>query len=453
MPIENGVAPSLRFVARRGADSVSRTIPLRRAGATAAVPQDPTIMEGPVRSWERWVRMRRLPSDTADSATQWRPIYSRWRPGGEVALPLPQGMRLRAEVRTNHSIGLAIAPGMRVWIPAVDADSGAPARAPLLRAGAPLMREQSDGLLLSIPLPERLPTTVELSGERLLWTVYGAEWATRPDPRDGNGKPVRRMVPRDSSSGRLVVDLGLSELPLGWRTEWHGGMIHLRVRRVPVPSTSLRGLVVVLDAGHPPHGTIGPSGLEEDSVTLAVARAAAAQLKARGATVILTRSTPAAVSLEARAVVAEQTDAHLFISIHVNAPGPGRPPGAVYGTQTFWTNPNGRALARLLLNEVSKSMAQPAIGSYQTEFAVLRPAWTTAVLVEGTGIVIPEREAFLRTQAGVEAYAAGIVNAVARWHRSAAVRTLPASRPRQPPPLGGAADGRRSPAGRPMEPS
>ncbi len=175
---------------------------------------------------------------------------------------------------------------------------------------------------------------------------------------------------------------------------------------------------------------IGPSGLMEDSVTLAVARVAAKELQARGATVTLTRDTPGPFSLEARAVIAEQSPAQLFVSLHLNAPGPGRPPSAVYGTQTYWMNPNGRTLAQALLVEVAAAMGHPAIGSYQGEYAVLRPAWMTAALVEGSGIVIPEREAFLRTPEGVAAYARGIVNGIVRWQRAPAARGLPAARAR-----------------------
>ena len=425
-----GRSPSLRFVSHRGNDSVVRTILLRRGTPNSSADEGTPVSEGTVREWGRWVTMRRLLSDTADRATQLRPIYSRWRPGGEVAIPIPQGVRLFANARTNRSIRLRLASDEQVWVPLADADTTARARPMLLRAGPPQLRSDSTEMLISLALPERLPSTVELSGDRLLWTVYGAEWTTRPASRDGDSAPIRRIVPRHAAPGRVVVDVGLVSLPLGWRTEWREGALHLRVRRAPLPSKSLHGLVVALDPGHPPDGTTGPSGLSEDSVTLAVALVAADKLRQRGATVILTRTSGRPLSLEARAVVAEQSRAHLFISLHLNAPGPGRPPSAVYGTQTYWMNANGSALARLLLVEVSKAMGQPAIGMYQGEFAVLRPAWTAAALVEGSGIVIPEREAFLRTQAGVDAYAQGVVNGIVRWNRAADARALPVSRRR-----------------------
>ncbi len=431
VPAPPGTNPALLFVARRGSERVTRTIPLSRAGATSITPATPrTEAEGGVRPWSRWVTMRRLPSDTADSATQWRPIYTRSRPGGEVVLGIAQGIRVHADARTDRSYRLQLAPHEHVWVPSVDADTLARGHTEPLFAGALHVTADSTETLLSIALPERLPSTVELTGDRLHWTIFGASWKDAPPAMNGEGTTIRRIVPRDTAPGRTVVDLGLVAMPLGWRTEWRGGALQLRVRHRTPTSRTLEGLRVTLDPGHPPDGTIGPSGLMEDSVTLAVARVAARELEARGAAVSLTRQTSAPLSLEARAVIAEQSPVQLFISLHLNAPGPGRPPTAVFGTQTYWMNPNGRALAHALLVEVAAALGHPAIGSYQGEYAVLRPAWATAALVEGSGIVLPEREAFLRTPEGVAAYANGIVNGIEKWQRATAARALPASRAR-----------------------
>ena len=431
LAVPEGARPEMRFVARLAGDTASRTIALERPGRASAAPANAREgLEGAVRPWGRWVTMRRLPSDTADSATQWRPIYARSRPGGEVVLGIPQGIRLFADARTDRALRLQLAPHEHVWIPAVDAETSAIGRVATVQVGRLRVSNSSDELLLSVSMPERLPSTVELTGDRLHWTIFGAEWTQLPPAIAGDGTTVRRIVPRDSAPGRVVVDLGLVGMPLGWRTEWEDGALRLRLRRRTPPSRSLEGMRITLDPGHPPDGTVGPSGLVEDSVTLAVARVAAEQLRALGASVALTRASAAPLSLEARAVIAEQAPAQLFVSLHLNAPGPGRPPAAVYGTQTYWMNPNGRALAHALLVDVAAAMGHPAIGSYQGEFAVLRPAWATAALVEGSGIVIPEREAFLRTPDGVAAYARGVVNGIVRWQRQSASRALPVARAR-----------------------
>ena len=423
LPLPAGL-PALRFVARRGADSVAAVITLSRASHvsdTAATNDDR------VRRWSHSVTMRRLPSDTADSATQWRPVYSRWRPSGEVAIPLPIGMRMLADARTDRSIRLRLTGDARVWIPSEDADTSATPRVGDVTAGSPTIRLDSSGIAIRVSLSARLPTTVEIQGDQLYWTIYGVRTGVAPPVSVVNRGSIRTVAMRDTAPERMVIQVGLASMPLGWRTEWRAGALTLRIRNAPAPSASLRDLVVAVDAGHPPEGTVGPSRLSEDSVTLAVALATARKLRTLGVTVIMTRRDATPVSLEARALVAEQSAAHLFISLHLNAPALGRPPEAVNGTQVFFYNPNGRILAQTLLQDVAAALKQKRLAASQREYAVLRPAWTTSVLVEGAGIVLPEREAYFRTDAGIDAYAHGIVNGIVRWHRETVARQVTAS--------------------------
>lgn len=78
---------------------------------------------------------------------------------------------------------------------------------------------------------------------------------------------------------------------------------------------------VVIDAGHggKDPGAIGRSGLREKDVVLDVARRLANILKSSGVEVVMTRSSDRYIELEARADVANNTEADLFISIHANA--------------------------------------------------------------------------------------------------------------------------------------
>ncbi len=417
---------SLVFVARRGSDSVRHVVQLAKvaggeAKSSAAIG---------VRPLTTWVRMQRLPSDTADSATQARPIYTRWRPDGQVALGLMQGMRVHADAETDDALRLDISKDVSVWVPRVDA-LPAPARARTLRAGRLTINPDVDsGVVLRIPLSEPVPTSVELSGDRLIWTIHGAEWATPPAPADVHSSMVRRVVPQTARGGRVVVDLGLSAMPIGWRSEWTNGELRLRVRRPHAVGESLKGMRILLDPGHPPDGSMGAAGLAEDSVTLAVALAAERQLRSLGADVALTRRDSKRLSLEARAATIEQRSPEVFVSIHANSPGPGRPPIAVDRTFVYWMDPHAIQLARNVAENVAESLGQPLYGQSQGEYAVLRSSWATSVLVEGFGLVLPEREAFMRSGDGVEAYATGIVKGIQKWSRSPRSRALPPIGPR-----------------------
>ncbi|MEN6561741.1 MAG: N-acetylmuramoyl-L-alanine amidase [Acidobacteriota bacterium] len=78
---------------------------------------------------------------------------------------------------------------------------------------------------------------------------------------------------------------------------------------------------VVIDPGHGGHdpGTIGKGGLQEKEGNLAIALALRKLLQGAGIEVVLTRESDIDLGLEARAVIANEKRADLFISIHGNA--------------------------------------------------------------------------------------------------------------------------------------
>ncbi len=98
-------------------------------------------------------------------------------------------------------------------------------------------------------------------------------------------------------------------------------------RGAPPPPSRPRDLVpvIVVDAGHggPDRGMSGPIGAShkvyEADITLAVARRVRDLLQARGAKVIMTRTTDTLIALADRGRIANRAAADVFVSIHVNA--------------------------------------------------------------------------------------------------------------------------------------
>jgi N-acetylmuramoyl-L-alanine amidase len=350
-----------------------------------------------------------------DSATQGRPIFSRWSPGGRIAIPLKQGMRAFADARWREEIRLELAPGVLVWIAAADADTLVASRPKVLAGSALMLADDSLESDVSIAIAEEAATQVDFMPGSLTWTLYGVSLAGRQTAAPGPAGIVSNATVVDRGPGRTTIQVDLSDEALGWKVEWRHGRQVLRIRKRSAVRAGLGSALIGLDAGHPPLGTIGADGLVEDSMTLAVALAAAERLRALGAHPVLIRSTPGPMSLDERLVAAERAGVDLFVSIHGNSPGPGRPPWAVDGTLVYWLQPNGYTLGRALLDEVSSALGQHRIGLVREDLAVLRATWYPAVLVEGVGLIMPNREAALRTPAGVAAYADGIVAGVVRW--------------------------------------
>ena len=93
---------------------------------------------------------------------------------------------------------------------------------------------------------------------------------------------------------------------------------------------------VIIDAGHGGHdtGAIGPTGIREKDVALAISLQVAKKLTAAGLEVILTRDDDTFVRLEDRAKFANKNRGDLFISIHCNA-GPNK---KMRGIETYTLN-------------------------------------------------------------------------------------------------------------------
>ncbi len=94
---------------------------------------------------------------------------------------------------------------------------------------------------------------------------------------------------------------------------------------------------VVIDAGHGghDHGAVGPKGVREADVNLAIAKRLGTELaQTHGLEVVYTRTTDDFISLPRRSEIANEQRADLFISVHANAHRNKR----VHGVETYYLN-------------------------------------------------------------------------------------------------------------------
>lgn len=118
----------------------------------------------------------------------------------------------------------------------------------------------------------------------------------------------------------------------------------------PPPATSF---TVVIDPGHGGGDTgttfgAGASKVMEKNVTLALARRTAAELKAKGITVYLTRDHDEELPLAARTAFANRVHADLFLSIHLNSTSDGTGTSGAEGVETYILNNATDASSRRL---------------------------------------------------------------------------------------------------------
>jgi N-acetylmuramoyl-L-alanine amidase len=103
---------------------------------------------------------------------------------------------------------------------------------------------------------------------------------------------------------------------------------------------------VIVDAGHGGHdtGAIGPRGVREKDVTLAIARRLARRLQEQGFEVSMTRDDDRYLRLEERTAIANVRKGDLFVSVHANA----HPRRDRRGVETYFLNVTDDRYARRL---------------------------------------------------------------------------------------------------------
>lgn len=271
-----------------------------------------------------------------------------------------------------------------------------------------------------IPVGDRPPFQVQPIDDGLELTLYGTTANTDIVNYASGDSLVRHVAWEQVTRDRARLVVRLARPAYGWLVFQRGGSMVLRVRRPPAvnPRRPLAGLTIAVDPGHPPVGATGPTGLYEGEAVLAIGQRLRALLEARGATVVMTRTTMDPVPLGERPVIARRANAHAFVSIHLNALPDGVNPYAAQGTGTYYFNVPSAALARTVQAGMVRRMGLRDLGTYYDNLAVVRPTWMPSVLCEGAFIMIPEQEAALRTPEFQERYARGIADGLEAYFRA-----------------------------------
>ncbi len=162
----------------------------------------------------------------------------------------------------------------------------------------------------------------------------------------------------------------------------------------------LKGKRIVLDPGHGGEatGAIGPTGLKEKDVNLAVARILAELLRAAGATVFMTRDDDYDVPLADRVKFALEKKADAFVSIHHNANA--RRDATVNRTEVycvFEMDSPSFDLGHLLYSTFQKYLGLPIVPPLPARYRVLKGNVPVSVLGEASYITNPEEEKRLAT--------------------------------------------------------
>jgi len=400
------------LVAYTLSDTARLRYPVRtRAGIGPRPPETPevTSFSPPVAATLRDDSLARTVSDTDNT------IIGRPSPTGDYKWFLFPGTHVRLLEYRNDMAHVRLDASQDIWVDRRDVKSlkTRRLRAPLHVASATMSASSASvDLVLRVASP---PPYVVEEGERdITLTLYN----TRPSASLHTiADSLLVSATQKKESTRTVYHFALSRPVYGYEALYEHGRLKLRIRRPPVvdPAEPLRGMTIVIDPGHPPIGATGPTGLWEPVPTLAVGLRVRELLEARGANVVMTRTTAAPVALEARPIIARRANADAFVSIHLNADADGQNPFLDNGTGTYYFHPQSRLFAGILQDALVSQLGLRSRGVFYQNLAVCRSTWFPAVLAEGLFIIMPDQEAAIRTPQYQEAYARGVVDGLEKF--------------------------------------
>jgi N-acetylmuramoyl-L-alanine amidase len=349
--------------------------------------------------------------DTASKGNTDSLTVGRSRPGATYHWFFPTGTRTVISGRLGDDLRVRLSRNQEAWVPVADAlplPAGTPTT--LGTVSSITLTPSTDRLTLRIPMSQRVPFRVEEAENQLVLRLYNAvsdiNW-TRYGTNDPYLRDIRWL---QETADEMTITLQLQTSVWGYRTRWVRNELLFEIRRPPSidPRHPLKGLLVVVDPGHPPGGATGPTGFREAEANLGVALELRDLLAEQGGRVILTRATDQSMDLLPRVKLADSVGADLLVSVHNNALPDGVNPFTNNGASVFYNQPRSLPLAQAIQQALVGRLGVRDLGAARGDLALVRPTWMPSVLTEGLFMMLPDHEAALRQPEGRRAYALAV---------------------------------------------
>lgn len=139
------------------------------------------------------------------------------------------------------------------------------------------------------------------------------------------------------------------------------------------------GRIIVLDPGH---GGYDPGAMKnnvmEKNMTISIAKLIEKNLKAQGATVIMTRNDDNFVSLEDRVILSNNKKPDIFVSVHINS----SENTEAHGIETHYFKDDSLDLAKEIHKSMASEIEETDRGILKSRFYVIRHTNQPSVLLE-----------------------------------------------------------------------
>ena len=395
---------------------------LMRAATQLVVARDADTLRFPlpavVKPAYEWALLGADSSAVSDTD---RVVIGRPVPSGTYKWFLFPGTKVEVTGWRDDFVRVRLDSSLEIWVASSEVRPLPPGTASPVRVARNVrLVPGPDFVDVTIPIGERPPYLVEQHDAGIDLVLYGTRGDTDILRYLENDSTIRVATWTQEASDRARYRLELGHRAFGYLAMWRGDSFVLRVRRPPAVDRRrpLRGLTIAVDAGHPPAGSTGPTGLYEAVPTLDVAVRLQKILEDRGANVVMTRSTRDTLELGVRPIIARRANAHALVSIHFDALPDGVNPFEAHGTATYFFHSHSAPLARAVQRGMVARMGLRNNGVNYDNLALVRPTWMPSVLCEGAFIMVPEHEAAIRTPSFQEAYARGVADGLESYFRT-----------------------------------
>ncbi len=268
---------------------------------------------------------------------------------------------------------------------------------------------------VTVGLPERLPykTTQTISPTAIIVDVYGATSNTNWITQLQTVKEIKNVWYEQVEDDvfRIYIEL-VHQQHWGYTVYYNNNTLVIKVKRQP--KLNLKHLTIAVDAGHGGTNT-GALGVKtnilEKDYTLKIAKKLEKQLQKKGATVFMTRTTDADLSMIERTQMLREKNPDLLISVHLNSSSN----KGVSGTSTYYRYIGFRSLSQAILNQMLKlKLANFGnIGAFN--FSLSGPTEYPNCLVEVAFLSNAEDEEKIRDETFQKGVAKQIYKGIKSW--------------------------------------
>lgn len=251
---------------------------------------------------------------------------------------------------------------------------------------------------VAISLPQRLPYTsrMDISPARIVVDIFGATSNTNWITQLRSAKEIKNVWYEQAEDDLMRIYIELKN-----QTHWGYHIYYDSLQRLTVrvkhqpASLRIKDLKIAIDAGHggdQPGARGKNTGIQEKDYTLLYAEALKAELKKRGAEVVMTREKDTTLSMYERIHFLRDEAPDMLISIHFNSASI----DTVKGVSTYYRYVGFRPLSQAILTQMLTAGLKEFgnVGSFN--FSLSGPTEYPNCLVEVAFLSNPEDETKIR---------------------------------------------------------